>query len=113
MRKNILRPVCCAAMLLPAWLLQKAASQEPEERKPQKPEPAGVATNAPRAPVKDALSHPITTGGFVDSAPVVFVDITKQASLDKFRHRSGTSRKATILKTPGSGVAFLDYNNDG
>jgi len=100
-------------MLLTAWLLQNAASQEPEERKPQKPEPAGVATGAPRAPVKDALSRPITAGGFVDGAPVVFVDITKQAGLDKFRHRSGTSGKATILETPGSGVAFLDYDNDG
>src|SRR5262249_59461660 len=106
MRKNILRPVCCAAMLLPAWLLQKAASQEPEERKPQKPEPAGVATGAPRAPVKDALSRLITAGGFVDGAPVVFVDIMKQAGRDEFPHRSGASAQATLLDLPGSRVAF-------
>jgi len=49
----------------------------------------------------------------VDGAPVVFVDIAKQAGLDKFRHRSGSLEKATILETPGSGVALLDYDNDG
>ena len=102
-----------AILLTSAWLWQGAASQEPEDRKPQKQEPTGVATGAPHAPVKDALSRPITAGGFVDGGPVVFVDITKQAGLDKFRHRSGTPQKATILEAPGSGVALLDYDNDG
>src|SRR5256884_4007124 len=59
------------------------------------------------------MSRPITAGGFVDGAPVVFIDITKHAGLDKFRHISGTPEKATILETPGSGVALLDYDNDG
>jgi hypothetical protein len=73
----------------------------------------GVATGAPHAAVKDALSRPITAGGFVDGAPVVFANITKLAGLDKFRHRSGTPAKPTILETMGSGVALLDYDNDG
>src|SRR6266850_2062698 len=73
----------------------------------------GVATGKPHAPVKDALSRPITAGGFVDGAAVVFMDITKQAGLDKFRHRSGGPEKATIIETPGSGVALIDYDNDG
>ncbi len=45
--------------------------------------------------------------------PVIFADITKQAGLDKFRHRSGTPAKETVLETMGSGVALLDYDNDG
>src|SRR5262245_45565708 len=102
-----------AILLIPALLFLKAIAQEPEERKPQRPEPMGVATGAPHAAVKDALFRPITAGGFVDDAPVVFVDITKQAGLGKFHHRSGTPEKATILETPGSGVALLDYDNDG
>jgi hypothetical protein len=65
------------------------------------------------APVKDALNRPITAGGFVDGAPVIFIDITKQSGLDKFHHRSGTPEKRTILEAPGSGVALLDYDNDG
>ncbi len=113
MGKNIFYAGCLAAMVLPAWLWQNAASQEAEERRPQKPEPAGVATGAPDAPVKDALSRPITAGGFVEGGPIVFMDITKEAGLDKFHHRSGTPEKATILETAGSGVALLDYDNDG
>jgi hypothetical protein len=101
------------AALLSAWLWKDAAAQKPEEHPQQKPEAMGVATGAPHAPVKDALSRPITAGGFVDGAPMVFADITKQAGLEKFHHRSGTPEKATILETPGSGVALLDYDNDG
>jgi hypothetical protein len=73
----------------------------------------GVSTGVAHAPRKDAQSRPITAGGFVDGAPVVFADITKAAGLDKFRHRSGTPEKKSILETPGSGVALLDYDNDG
>ena len=102
-----------AALLIPAVVLLSGFAQEPDERKPQRPQPTGVATGIPHAPVKDAKSRPITAGGFVDGAPVVFVDITKEAGLDKFHHRSGTAKKETILETPGSGVAFLDYDNDG
>jgi enediyne biosynthesis protein E4 len=72
-----------------------------------------MASGGVHAPVKDALSRPITAGGFVDGAPVIFTDVTKLAGLDKFHHRSGTSEKTTILEAPGSGVALLDYDNDG
>jgi hypothetical protein len=96
-----------------AFFVLGAAAQEPEDRKPQKPESMGVATGNPHVPVKDALSRPITAGGFVDGAPIVFADITKQAGLYKFHHRSGALEKTTILETIGSGVALLDYNNDG
>jgi hypothetical protein len=90
--------------------------QEPASEKPQQP-PAtrnsGMATGSVHGPVKDSKSRPITAGGFVDDGPVIFIDITKQAGLDKFHHRSGGPEKATILEAPGSGVALLDYDNDG
>jgi hypothetical protein len=73
----------------------------------------GVSTGVQHAPIKDAQSRPITAGGFVNGAPVVFADITKQAGLDKFHHRSGTAEKKTIIDAPGSGVALIDYDNDG
>jgi enediyne biosynthesis protein E4 len=72
-----------------------------------------MATGGAHAPIRDALHRPITAGGFVDGAPVVFTDITKSSGLDKFHHRSGTPEKATIIEAPGSGVALLDYDNDG
>lgn len=73
----------------------------------------GMATGGIHAPVKDALSRPITAGGFLDGAPVVFTDIAKESGLEKFHHRSGTPEKSTIIEAPGSGVALLDYDNDG
>jgi hypothetical protein len=93
-----------------------AFSQAPTAEKSQQPPPpknSGMSTGAIHAPVKDSKSRPITAGGFVDGAPVIFLDITKQAGLEKFHHRSGGPEKATILEAPGSGVALLDYDNDG
>jgi hypothetical protein len=90
--------------------------QQQSTDRPQNPEPAkpsGVMTGGVYAPMKDALNRPITAGGFVDGAPIVFIDVTKQAGLDKFHHRSGTPEKKTIIEAPGSGVALLDYDNDG
>src|SRR5437870_11248528 len=98
MRKNIVYWGCLAATLLSSWFWQNAASQEREERKPQKPESAGVATGAPHAPVKDAMSRPITAGGFVDGAPVVFIDITKHAD-----------RKSTRLNTSHVAISYAVF----
>jgi len=94
----------CLTLSLPTGLAQSA---------PQADTQSGMSTGAARAPVKDALHRPITAGGFVDGAPVVFSDIAHAAGLDKFHHISGTPEKNTILETPGSGVALLDYDNDG
>ena len=74
---------------------------------------AGEAMGPAHAAVKDAQQRPITAGGFVDSAPIVFRDITKEAGIDKFHHRSGTPEKTTIIESLGSGVALLDFDNDG
>ena len=73
----------------------------------------GVATGGAHPAVKDSHSRPITAGGFVDGAPIVFADITKAAGLDKFLQRSGSPKNKTVLETMGSGVALLDYDNDG
>jgi enediyne biosynthesis protein E4 len=90
---------------------QNAADQKTTQQ--QTGPSTGVSTGAARPAVKDDKSRPITAGGFVDGAPVIFVDIAKQAGLTKFLHRSGSSEKSTIVETPGSGVALLDYDNDG
>jgi hypothetical protein len=89
------------------------AQQNPVEKEPVRSPQSGMSTGGAHAPVKDALSRPITAGGFVDDAPVIFVDVAHAAGIDLFHHRSGTPEKSTILETPGSGVALLDYDNDG
>src|SRR5215471_5184908 len=75
--------------------------------------PSGMSTGGIHAPIKDSHLRPITAGGFVDGAPVVYVDITDKAGLSRFRHRSGSPEMSTIIDAPGSGVALLDYDNDG
>jgi len=44
--------------------------------------------------------------------PVQFVDVAQAAGLH-FKHWNGASPEKYVLETMGSGVAFLDYNNDG
>ncbi len=98
------------------FLVLPAAGQQSPTPKPSQSSSSssmGVSTGVAHAPVKDSQSRPMTAGGFVDGAPIVFIDITKQAGLEKFHHRSGTPEKMTILDAPGSGVALLDYDNDG
>ena len=82
-----------------------------------KPKPAeqegGHITGPPHAPVLDDQKRPITAGGFVDTGPVVFQDVTVAAGLGKWRHVMGTPQKKYILETDGSGVGLIDYDNDG
>ena len=59
------------ALLFPPGLAQ----QNPPEKEPARTPQSGMSTAGAHAPVKDALSRPITAGGFVDGAPVVFVSI--------------------------------------
>ncbi len=107
----------CAACFLVSLMFpfsgrsQQASPQQPETVPGE--QSSGVNTAGVHAAVKDAKSRPITAGGFVDGAPVVFTDVSKQSGLEKFRHRSGSPEKITIIETPGSGVALLDYDNDG
>jgi len=102
-----------AACLLLSMFLPAVGQAPPAPNPQQASTSMGVATGAAHASVKDSQARPITAGGFIDGAPIVFTDITKLAGLDKFHHRSGTPEKRTIVDTPGSGVALLDYDNDG
>src|SRR5260370_28077354 len=91
---------------------QQAKAQEMP--KPQAPsQSGGASTGGVFAPVLDEKHRPITAGGFVDGAPVIFLDDTKRSGLDKFKHVSGTPEKNLILEAPGSGAAIFDYDNDG
>jgi hypothetical protein len=108
-----LRATAIQAICVTLLLCSGLAQQNPGEKEPVRGQQSGMSTGSAHAPVKDALSRPITAGAFVDGAPVIFVDVTHTAGLDIFHYRSGTLEKRTILETPGSGVALLDYDNDG
>ena len=106
---------CCRVQggrqLVPAASLLFLSAIVPAQHRPSTS--MGVSTGVARPAQKDAEHRPITAGGFVDNAPVVFVDATKNSGLTKFHHRSGLAEKRTILETVGSGVALLEYDNGG
>jgi len=124
MRQRKMRWPLLLALLAASGFSQKPPASPPSrtaspaatatgQNVPQPPPPTGVVTGGVYAPVKDALSRPITAGGFVDNGPVVFINVTGKSGIDSFHHRSGTPEKNYILEVPGSGVALLDYDNDG
>ena len=102
-------------LLLLLLLLSQPAGVVPQapQQKPQQPPQGGVSTGGIYAPVRDALSRPITAGGFVDGAPVVFEDVTQRSGLGAFRNRTGTPEKNYILELATGGVALFDYDGDG
>lgn len=72
-----------------------------------------MATAGAHAAVRDAENRPITAGGAVEDGPIVFVDTAEKAGLASWKHVMGSSQRKFILETVGSGVALLDYDNDG
>src|SRR5450432_4396755 len=73
----------------------------------------GSATAGAFAPVLDSEKRPITAGGFVKTGPIIFQDISEKAGLTVWHHKMGTPQKNYILEATGSGVALVDYDNDG
>ena len=73
----------------------------------------GKSTAGAHAAIHDAQNRPITAGGFGDSGPVVFEDITQKSGLGTWHHTMGMPDKKFIIETNGSGVGLIDYDNDG
>jgi enediyne biosynthesis protein E4 len=90
---------------------QENESQPPHASEQQNQ--SAVSTGGTHAAVLDAEKRPITAGGFVSSGPVIFQDVAQKAGLAGWHHVMGTPDKKFIIETVGSGVALLDYDNDG
>ncbi|HTW45577.1 MAG TPA: CRTAC1 family protein [Acidobacteriaceae bacterium] len=77
------------------------------QSKPEEPSatPHAVAAPAPGAAPRQIQSQRPT-------GPIHFTDITKQAGIH-FVHNSGAFGQKYLPETMGSGVCFIDYNNDG
>src|SRR5437763_16912995 len=102
--------LCCQTTAHIALSQQSSQSAPDKSQNAPLPRPSGMSTGGIHAPIKDAHSRPITASGFVDGAPIVFTNITYPAGLDKFRHRSGSTEKSTLIEAPGSGDAALYYD---
>src|SRR2546425_648483 len=68
--------------------------------------PASLSTASP-TPL--APSQPLKVSS---AEPVLFRDSARESGLD-FLHENGAFGKKWLPETMGSGVAFLDYDNDG
>jgi enediyne biosynthesis protein E4 len=84
----------------------QATSQESQKAPDSPPPPPKVAEpSASNAIQADAApTRP--------SGPIEFVDITSQAGIH-FKHNAGNFGKKYLPETMGSGVCFIDYDNDG
>src|SRR5580692_8818148 len=118
MYKNLLLAVCFCAWIVALYLVgsSEAVGQQPAgqygAQAAQRPQ-GGAATAGVFPAVLDSEKRPITAGGFVKDGPIVFQDIAQKAGLTSWRHTMGTPEKNYIIETTGSGVALLDYDNDG
>jgi enediyne biosynthesis protein E4 len=103
-----------AVSLLKSQTRQSSAqTAQPGSDQPSQVPQGGSATRGVFAPVLDSEKRPITAGGFVKEGPVIFMNVAEKAGLASWRHTMGTPAKNFILETTGSGVALLDYDNDG
>ena len=78
------------------------------------PEPGASAPSSPLPPLSATAGGPAATsaGPSRPSGPIEFTDVTSQAGI-QFKHNSGAFGKKYLPETMGSGVCFLDYDNDG
>jgi hypothetical protein len=115
-----LSPVVCRFLLWVAGLsvlhLSLVAQTVPDaQRRSTSSESGqqGMASAGPQKAEFDSQHRPITAGGTVKTGPVVFVNIAEQAGLAQWRNVTGGPEKHIIVEAKGSGVALLDYDNDG
>jgi enediyne biosynthesis protein E4 len=108
---------CCRVTAIAFVVVTGLVNAQNPDTKPvegsQPASPAGITTGGVHPAVLDAQHRPITAGGFVSSGPVIFKDIAAAAGLTSWTHRMGSPEKNFIIETVGSGVALLDYDNDG
>jgi hypothetical protein len=120
MRHHKALPFALTLSLFAAFGGSSVRSQSSLDQQAQKPtegaqnaDTGGVNTGGAHPAILDQEHRPITAGGFVPTGPHLFDNIAKQAGLTTWRHTVGTPEKKFIIETLGSGVALLDYDNDG
>jgi enediyne biosynthesis protein E4 len=88
-----------------------AGCKQKQSSAPEKVSPAPASHPGPSS-LPPSKSSAETAGLTRRSGPVVFTDVTAQAGI-RFKHNSGAFGRKYLPETMGSGVCFLDYDNDG
>jgi enediyne biosynthesis protein E4 len=117
-RVFVLRCLCASILAMSpscglAQMPEQSVQPQPQTTSAPSEIQGGSATAGVFAPVLDSERRPITAGGFVKTGPIVFQDISEKSGLASWHHTMGTPQKSFIIETTGSGVALLDYDNDG
>jgi hypothetical protein len=92
--------------------------KQADDTKPQAvPQQSQMAPDSSSQPPKaaDATASSATPADSVPtrpSGPIEFVDVTSPAGIH-FKHNAGNFGKKYLPETMGSGVCFIDYDNDG
>ena len=92
-----------------------ACKPKQETSKPLQAAPHTQTSTPSQVAVSRATSHsPLLSSQTTTrpSGPIQFTDVTAQAGIH-FKHKSGAFGKKYLPETMGSGVCFLDYDNDG
>ncbi len=100
-----------SVLVLPGQNGLEQRSQKSQEGA-QSPATGGSSTAGVFPPVLGADKRPITVGGTVRTGPVPYEDVAAAAGLSRWKHVSGDGNRY-ILEAIGSGVALLDFDNDG
>ena len=103
---------CAVYSLLLVALFQLAsckpkASSEPKAVSETPVQMLPPSASEPQSHAPDSTEKPSRPSG-----PITFTDVTAQAGIH-FKHNSGAFGKKYLPETMGSGVCFLDYDNDG
>lgn len=96
-----IRIVCCLALIIACVGCRQKSVERPAVH------PAAVAA----IPIVSKATQPVSKEAR-PSGPIQFADITARAGIH-FRHNSGAFGKKYLPETMGSGVCFIDYDNDG
>jgi hypothetical protein len=96
-----------AALLTVSGCKQTASSESPSAAPTKAAEPTPTPVSGASTP--DPV--PVVTAAR-PSGPIEFTDITEKAGIH-FKHNTGAYGKKFLPETMGSGVCFIDYDNDG
>jgi hypothetical protein len=110
-----LQLVACSALFVPALFLIAQATPGAQRTgiTSESGQQSGMASAGPQKAEFDNQHRPITAGGTVKTGPVVFMNVAERAGLTTWRNVTGGPQKHIIVEAKGSGVALLDYDNDG
>jgi enediyne biosynthesis protein E4 len=105
-----LRSVIYSLLLVALFILASCKPKASSEPKAVLATPAKIPT--PSASQSPPVAVDSIAKSSRPSGPIEFTDVTAQAGIH-FKHNSGAFGNKYLPETMGSGVCFLDYDNDG